>query len=69
MRTDAQGNLAVQQGPSTLAAPNTNELLLLVLGQLKVMTFYMRELSVSLNSGVPLTDEEAAILSDPTLFN
>ena len=69
MRTDAQGNLAVQQDPATLAAPNTNELLLLVLAQLKVMTFYMRELSVSLNSGIPLTDEEAAILSDPTLFN
>jgi len=43
--------------------------MLLVLAQLKVMTFYLRELSSSLNSGVPIADDEAAILNDPTLFN
>ena len=67
--TDRTGVVAVQQAAGVNGTPGPAETMLLVLAQLKVMTFYLRELSSSLNSGVPIADDEAAILNDPTLFN
>ena len=69
LRTDAQGNVAVQQDPTTAGSPSLNDILLQVLGQLKVLTHYTRELAGALNSGQSLQDDEAAMLADPTLFN
>jgi len=67
--TDRTGAVAIQPEPGVNGTPGPPETMLLVLAQLKVMTFYLRELSSSLNSGVPIADDEAAILNDPTLFN
>ena len=69
IKTDPLGFMAVQQAPTTPGAPNPAETLLQILGQLKVLTIYMRELSSALNAGVPIADDEAAILNDLTLFN
>ena len=69
VKTDPTGVIAIQQEPSTAGAPNSAETLVQILGQLKVLTIYMREMSSALNAGVPLADDEAAILQDPTLFN
>lgn len=67
--TDQTGALAAQQEPTNLAQSGSPEVLNQILAQLKVLTIYMRELSSALNAGVPIADDEAAILSDPTLFN
>ena len=69
IKTDPIGFLAVQQAPTTAGAPNPAETLVQILAQMKVLTLYVRELSSSLNQGVPIADDEAAILQDPTLFN
>ena len=67
--TDQTGAIAKQQEPTTLAQSGAPEVLNQILAQLKVLTLYMRELSSALNAGVSIADDEAAILSDPTLLN
>ena len=67
--TDTLGAIQVGQESSNLAQGASSETLLAILGQMKVMTFYMKELSVALNQGTYITDDEAAILADPSIFN
>ncbi len=67
--TDRTGAIAIQQEPATAANPAPAETQLQILAQLKVLTTYVRELSFALNAGVALSDDEAAILQDPTLLN